>query len=74
MVIRKEWWIYTGEDVVPSASAPKWLVDEYNEYNDTCNKMESDDYIVDDRPRPKHPIIDILTDEEIEELCRLRKI
>lgn len=55
MVIRKEWWIYTGEDVVPSASAPKWLVDEYNEYNDTCNKMESDDYTVDDRPRPKHP-------------------
>ena len=38
MVIRKEWWIYTGEDVVPSASAPKWLVDEYNEYNNTAIK------------------------------------
>lgn len=74
MRISKEWWIYNGKDIIPSSSAPKWLIDEYNRYKDTCDKMDSDDYIVDDRPRPKHPIIDRLTDEEIDELCLLIEI
>lgn len=68
----KDWWrVDQNGEVVPSENAPKWLIREYKEYDRISTKMDSDNYIVDDRPRPSHPILERMSDEEIEEVSQI---
>ena len=67
-VIPREWWDVNKGEVVLTNYAPKWLIADYRDYKRTIDRMEKDNYIVDDRPRPVDPVISRIDSCDLDEL------
>ena len=68
--LKQSWWDIKNGELVLTAAAPSWLVNEMELYERKEKEFnaKTKNYIVYDRPEidMKHPVIDRLSDEEIE--------
>lgn len=71
----RNWWTIENRLVVPSADAPEWLVREFEDYNEAWEAydaaLENMNAFSVKEPSSRHPIIDRMTDDEYDEMCRL---
>ena len=68
-MIPRSWWTYSDGEVIPTNDAPSWLHAEFSEYEIAMKALDDGiDCIIDDRPRPDHPIIARMIDDDFEEL------
>ncbi len=72
---KREWWTIEDGLAVPSTKAPEWLIQEYNDYNEAWEAydtaVEKLNVFSVKEPSSKHPIIDRMSDDEYDEMCRL---